>query len=195
MINPRDYIGRPFVIGKTDCYSLIRDFYRDAFDIEMRNYARPVDYHLINESMYDKWASAEGFEPYVGGYADIQYGDVFMMNLDAEFVNHVGVYIGQGDMLHHYWGRLSEICKFGGVWMTYTMGIMRHRDLKDFKLPDKSIDALEVLPPHVRHRINATREVPIDWEREDWRDQLRWDDDRATEPVRSTDGGVSSESG
>ena len=183
MINPREYIGRPFEIGKNDCYGIICDFYRDAFGIVLRGYARPSNYYDMTESLYEKYAKSEGFEPYTGGYADVKYGDIFMINVDAEFVNHAGVYIGNGDMLHHFWGRLSEICKFGGVWMTNTMGIMRHKELKNFKVPSTHIDALEVLPVHVRNRINAQRDVPIDWSREDWRDQLKWDSDGAGERV------------
>ena len=184
MIDPREFIGRPFEIGKTDCYSLLRDFYKESFDISLTDYARPSNYYDMQESLYEKYCEREGFEPFLGSYADVKYGDVFAINIDAPFINHVGVYIGSGEMLHHFWGRLSEICRFGGLWMTNTMGLYRHRDLKDFKIPATEIDALEVLPAHVRNRINAARDVPIDWSREDWRDQLKWDGNGTEEPVR-----------
>ena len=179
MIDPRTYIGRPFEIGVSDCYSLLRDFYKDVFDIHLKNYARPNDYHTMKYSLYEKYAESEGFEPFTGSYQDVKYGDVFCMNIDADFINHIGIYIGQGEMLHHYWGRLSEICAFGGIWMSRNMGIARHKKLKDVRHDIEKLDILEIIPEHVKHRINANREIPIDWTREDWRDQLRWDDNRA----------------
>ena len=182
-MNPRKYIGRSFEIGVTDCYTLLQDFYRDAFDIHLKEYARPKDYHMMSFSLYEKYAKEEGFEPFIGSYQDVKYGDVFGMNIDAEYINHVGIYIGSGEMLHHYWGRLSEICTFGGVWMTKTIQVARHVLLKDTKSPMEEMDILEVIPDNVKHRINANREVPIDWSREDWRDQLQWGDDRTHEPV------------
>ena len=194
MIDPRDYIGRSFEIGAVDCYSLLRDFYKDAFNIHLKNYARPRDYHIMKYSMYEKYAKEQGFEPFTGSYHDVRYGDVFGMNIDAEFINHVGIYIGQGEMLHHYWGRLSEICMFSGIWMSRMMRIARHIKLKDVKHDIEKLDILEVIPEHVKHRINASRKVPIDWTRADWRDQLERDGDGTQEHLPHPGGGVHDES-
>ena len=46
-----NYCGRKFRFGVTDCYTMVRDFYKREFGIELRNYAR-----------YDKFWEDESFE-------------------------------------------------------------------------------------------------------------------------------------
>ena len=35
-----NYCGRKFRFGVTDCYTMVRDFYKREFGIETRNYTR-----------------------------------------------------------------------------------------------------------------------------------------------------------
>ncbi|MBI0320618.1 C40 family peptidase [Streptomyces javensis] len=40
--------------------------------------------------------------------------------------NHAGIYLGDGQMLHHLYGRLSEAAPYGGMWSERTRYIVRH---------------------------------------------------------------------
>jgi len=40
--------------------------------------------------------------------------------------NHAGIYLGDGLMLHHMYGRLSRKDTYGGYWREMTRGVARH---------------------------------------------------------------------
>lgn len=46
------YIGRKFVHGSTDCYSLVRDFYKNEFGIELTDYARAEFWWNKGQNLY-----------------------------------------------------------------------------------------------------------------------------------------------
>lgn len=114
-------VGREFHYGVLDCYSLIRDYYRDELGIELPTYDHGPDewwnkHHanfLPDFSPYLQHFSDAGFEE-IGGA--LEKGDLLLMQVRANTVNHAGIYIGEGLMLHHAYGRLSERVPFGGYW-------------------------------------------------------------------------------
>ncbi|KLB55771.1 NlpC/P60 family protein, partial [Xanthomonas euvesicatoria] len=54
------------------------------------------------------------------GFAEIQdepqRGDMIVMQIRAPVPNHAGVYLGEGQMLHHLADRLSGRVPYGGYW-------------------------------------------------------------------------------
>jgi len=44
--------------------------------------------------------------------------------------NHAGVYLGDGIMLHHLYGRLSSRDVYGGYWREVTRLTLRHESAK-----------------------------------------------------------------
>lgn len=56
-------------------------------------------------------------------------GDIILMNIKSKVPNHAGVYLGDGQMLHHMMNRLSCTVPYGGMWSERTCMIVRHRDM------------------------------------------------------------------
>ncbi|WP_405051537.1 NlpC/P60 family protein [Silvimonas sp.] len=58
---------------------------------------------------------------------DLQPGDVILMQVRSPHdANHSAVYLGDGFMLHHLYGRLSSRDVFGGYWRECARGYVRY---------------------------------------------------------------------
>lgn len=110
--NPTGYIppleGRVFHYGVIDCYTLIKDYYKLTFNIEISDFERYTenwwnDYGTNFEEYYTK----EGFIPF--DISSIKEHDLLVMCIGSPHPNHYGIYLGNSTMLHHAAGRLS--CK------------------------------------------------------------------------------------
>jgi proteasome lid subunit RPN8/RPN11 len=121
-------VGRPFVHGVWDCYSCVRDWYKETKHIILPNFERKDGWWEGEEELYlDNFAKA--------GFAEVndqlQVGDVFLMQIQSKRVNHAAVYVGDGKVLHHLYGRLSRNDVYGGYWQRNTRMIVRYVGDKD----------------------------------------------------------------
>lgn len=92
--------------GRGDCYALIRDYFRQERHIGLPEFPRS-----------DGWWNEEGFDLYTdhfreAGFSEItmkeaRAGDVFMARVLSDKINHAGVLLEGGLILHHLSGRLS----------------------------------------------------------------------------------------
>ncbi|WP_413732354.1 C40 family peptidase [Sodalis sp. RH20] len=116
--------GRPFVHGIWDCYAIIRDWYKLERGIELPNFERSDGWWDRGENLYMKNYAEAGFVPTEGA---LQPGDVIIMQVRADEPNHAGVYLGDGLMLHHMYGKLSGKVPYGGYWHERTITTLRHK--------------------------------------------------------------------
>jgi proteasome lid subunit RPN8/RPN11 len=119
-------VGRTFAHGVLDCYTLVRDWYALERHVELSDFARADAWWADGGDLYMQHYAEAGFVPVVGGVADIQTGDVIVMQVRAPVANHAGVYIGDGLMLHHLYNRLSSRDVYGGYWQECTRVLLRH---------------------------------------------------------------------
>jgi proteasome lid subunit RPN8/RPN11 len=118
-------IGREFVHGVLDCYSLCRDYYA-TIGLNLSDYERDMDWWLNGGDLYRKYFAAEGF---VEVFDEPRQHDAFLMQLGSPVPNHAAVYIGDGLILHHVMHRLSSRDVYGGMWRRATCTHLRHRTL------------------------------------------------------------------
>ena len=118
-------VGRQFVHGVVDCYSLIRDYYADELRIELPDFDRPNDWWHRGGNLY-----AENFEKagFIRVKGEPQRHDVILMQVLANVPNHGAIYLGNGIILHHVHGRLSSREIYGGYWLTKTWALLRHKN-------------------------------------------------------------------
>jgi cell wall-associated NlpC family hydrolase len=97
--------GREFICGIADCYTIIRDWYRINKKITLPNYPRDINHWYRGESLYDKYFAHAGFERITIEQADV--GDLILIRTANGTTNHGGIYLGENQMLHHLYNRLS----------------------------------------------------------------------------------------
>ena len=100
--------GRPWVWGVTDCWSLVRDWYKEEKNIELIDYERSMTpEEFLENPLFEKYAKDTGFRELANDEA-LKKGDVLLMSIMHPTLNHVAIFLG--DMvLHHLADRLS--CK------------------------------------------------------------------------------------
>lgn len=119
-------IGREFVHGVLDCYALIKDYYSRELGIELPEFEREDEWWLKGQDLYLQQFATAGFAPITNA---IQPGDCILMQIRAPTANHAAVYIGDGLMLHHMYGRLSTKDVYDGYFQETTRLIVRHKDM------------------------------------------------------------------
>lgn len=102
-------LGRPFLHGVLDCYELLRSYYKMERGITLLQFPRDAEWwhqedgpDLLSPDNFKK----AGFEEI--DYSELQVGDVILAAIRCPKVNHCGVYIGKGLVLHHLYDRLSK---------------------------------------------------------------------------------------
>lgn len=143
-------LGKKFELGKTDCFSISRDFYRDNFSIEIRDYARPERFWESGLDLYRSCFEREGFQVVDIPLSKIQPGDGLMVALGVSIATHTGVYVGDNKVLHHFPGRLSEVMQLKGLWRNNLCYILRHKDVKIEEPKTTDFNFMDYLPPHKR---------------------------------------------
>lgn len=115
--------GRQFCHGVLDCYSIVRDWYRQERGIVLKDYVRRDDWWERGESLYlDNFCDA-GF---VDNHGELVPGAVLLMQIGASVPNHAAVYLGDGLILHHLHGRLSSRDVYGGYYQHVTVKVLRY---------------------------------------------------------------------
>jgi len=100
--------GRTFKFGVTDCYSFVRDYYKQTFKITLPNYPREYRAWYNNVSDYEDHYKEAGFVEVGRGLGNLQVGDVILFRLNSPVLNHAGVYLGNGLIGHHLEDKLSK---------------------------------------------------------------------------------------
>ena len=121
------YVGRPFVHGVLDCYTIIRDWYLRERGIALPDYERA-----------DRWweKGGEGGDLYRQNFAHagfvqideraLQPGDVILMQAMSPVTNHGAIYLGGNVILQHVMGRLSSRDVWGGAWRKSATHFLRY---------------------------------------------------------------------
>jgi proteasome lid subunit RPN8/RPN11 len=123
-------LGREFVFAVQDCFTLIKDYYKEL-GVIIPNYEYDPFYV---RNFWDK-----GLNPYVelleeNGFSRVHFKDakekdLLLFCIGSRVPNHSGIYVGNNKMLHHMDRRLSCIDLLGNYWRDVMHGCYRHRSL------------------------------------------------------------------
>ena len=116
------YTGRQFIHGSQDCFTLLRDYYRRELGVSLPEVWHGYEWWQEGENLYLDHAATAGFQQ----VNSLQTHDVVLMRVAARVPNHVGIYVGDGRILHHLANQLSRHDTYGGIWQRATHGFYRY---------------------------------------------------------------------
>ena len=99
-------LGRQWVWGVTDCWSLVVDYYKKEKGIILKDYERTMTAdEFLFDPLFESYAMKTGFRE-LRPDERLEEGDVLLMSIMYPTLNHVAIFLG--DMvLHHLADRLS----------------------------------------------------------------------------------------
>jgi len=99
-------LGREWVWGVTDCWSLVVDYYKKEKGITLIDYERTMTAdEFLYDPLFESYATRTGFRE-LRPDKRLEEGDVLLMSIMYPTLNHVAIFLG--DMvLHHLADRLS----------------------------------------------------------------------------------------
>lgn len=121
--------NRMWCHGVLDCYSLIRDWYKQERHIDLPDFPRCDDWWHKGENLYIENFSAAGFVRVIDALP--QHGDVLLMQVMARVPNHGAIFLDGNTILHHLHGRLSCEEVYGGYYRKHTTHILRHSSMME----------------------------------------------------------------
>lgn len=95
---PADFNGLVFRYGVYDCFSLTRFILNYKFNIELPDLPREENEDF--SGVFTEYAKENGFRLLTPDEPQ-RMDDVFMMRVGSKTPNHIGVYVGVGQIAHH----------------------------------------------------------------------------------------------
>ena len=131
------YIGRPFVLGQSDCFTLMKEY---ALKEESIHISFPKDlvypkYLEDIKDLYENNFKHQGFLK-LDKNVKLQKSDGLMMTFPGvsnEFPTHAAVYIGDGLILHQPFNSFSCVNIYDSFLKKHTSYVLRYKELSNGK--------------------------------------------------------------
>tara|TARA_R100001224_G_scaffold57176_2_gene33690 strand:- start:2120 stop:2827 length:708 start_codon:yes stop_codon:yes gene_type:complete len=121
-------IGRKFIWGKYDCWSIISDWYLETKNIKLKEWKRPKTLKEFSENpLFEKGLPLTGFKKQLNNDR-LQIGDVLLFTGAKGKASHVAVYIGDSMILNHNLKALSCRQPLTLGYQKALLGVYRYAD-------------------------------------------------------------------
>ncbi len=122
-------IGRQWSWGCHDCWALVRDWYAEQ-NLQLPDFERPHDpEEFLRQPLFESLYAEAGFVAVPR--EQIRAGDTVLQSRFSPGLNHVGVILPDGRLLHHVEGRLSSADIYGDGHQRSTGLVLRPLAWKD----------------------------------------------------------------
>ncbi len=127
---PAPILGRVYVHNVYDCLTCACDYMKLEFNIDVPTFPRPMKWDEMNKFMITDGIEEGGFTrlPRDTELNDLKKGDFILFQVQKNYVNHVGVYVGLGKFYHQLMGQLSREDNLG-KWKKNIVMFLRHETL------------------------------------------------------------------
>ena len=118
-------IGRDYIAGVYDCFTLMRDYYRINYGTVSSIYPRPPDWQTWNPTFMEASIRAYGFTDKALN-APRTVGDVVLLAINSDYINHIGVVLENDGFLHHMYNRKSTVDTLS-KWNKFIRAILEYK--------------------------------------------------------------------
>ena len=122
MVDYQALLGQQWDYGKTDCYSLLREYY-ELLGIDLPDFPRPESLERT-DSIFFKHAKAIGFKAVL--FEDRRNHDVLIMRLGTRNPMHAAIYVGGDKILHQRMNSLSALEPLSRYYRQSVAAVFRH---------------------------------------------------------------------
>lgn len=138
-------IGKPWEPNKSDCFSINIDFFAQNFGIKIPNFARPNDWDADKLNLIEILYKQTGFIKLAPNWEELRPADVLATAVGSVNPNHLVIYLGNNEILHHKYGVNSCVETMRPIWRMITGYILRHPDVPDLRPVYSDITIEELL--------------------------------------------------
>lgn len=127
MLTPDTYVmepllGREYVWGFWDCYTLIKDYWTHEYGYTYGcyNFLELDDVSLLREGDFFERHIHKLDKTKITKKRDIQdisHGDIMFFTLRGKFIDHAGIYLDGNKLLHQPLGGLSQVINLDERWI------------------------------------------------------------------------------
>lgn len=124
------YVGRPFILGTSDCFTLMRDYARRERNVQItfpKNTIYPKDIKEIG-ALYEQNFIDNGFIK-LSKDTELKKDDGIMMTFPAiceKYPTHAAVYIGNNMILHQPFNSFSCVNMYDNFFKKHTTYVLRY---------------------------------------------------------------------
>ena len=119
-------IGRKFIWGKYDCWSIISDWFLETKNIKLKEWKRPKRIKdFLDKPLFEKGLPITGFKKQENN-KNLEIGDVLLFQSVTGNLDHVAVYIGDNMILNHNIKALSCRESFDLRYQQALRGVFRY---------------------------------------------------------------------
>lgn len=137
---PSSLLDRPFVHNVWDCWATCEAYYKKYHNLKFPTMEREdlwwedKEAFSFYENLHESWGFHKVDSPLPGDLIIMQIGRSYHPNHAGVYLGEVGEFegkqfIGNTLMLHHMYGKKSEVIVYGGQWFQRTRMILRHKEV------------------------------------------------------------------
>lgn len=116
-------LGREYIAGKQDCYTLVQDWIRQEYGKNLPNFDRDDKWWKNpNKNIIEEHMRGVGLS-LVGGC--LRRGDILLLSMARKKIDHLAIYEGGGVILHQVDGHPSKREIYSEVYQKLTRGALR----------------------------------------------------------------------
>jgi proteasome lid subunit RPN8/RPN11 len=123
---PSPLLGRPFVWGVWDCYTLVRDYFLLNKKTVMGSYFPPENPSASSDFGYETLSKNENFHEIP--LSEARKDDVLLLKVKSDFINHCLIYQGNNEFLHQPAFKLSSKGVLDDRYQKYVVKTLRYND-------------------------------------------------------------------
>jgi cell wall-associated NlpC family hydrolase len=128
LINPdkKDYLNLDYKCGVSDCYSLVRNYFKKELNIQLNDYNREDGWWKVNPNLIlENFTKEDGIEV---EFKDIKVNDILAFEI-AGATCHFAIYLGNNFILHHPINDKSVIGELSEALIKRIKLVIRHKNL------------------------------------------------------------------